>query len=87
MRKPIKQIAVLPLIEDARLRKLRRWKSAFVRSYPLAISSSSRISVAPSPVAPEGSSSSRSNKAGLSSGKALKSLPSKSKQASGVVVR
>src|ERR1700723_3373476 len=47
-------------------RKLRRWKSAFVREYPLAISSSIRISVAPNPVALEGNSASRSSKAGLS---------------------
>jgi hypothetical protein len=58
-----------------------------VSEYPLAISSSNRISVAPSPVALEGSSSSRSSKAGLSNGKELKSLPSKSKQASGVGAR
>src|SRR5450432_3026273 len=49
-------------------RKSRRWKSAFVREYPRAISSSIRISVAPSPVELDGSSFSRSAKAGLSRG-------------------
>ena len=53
----------------------------------VAISSSSRISVAPSPVVPEGSSSSRSSNAGRNSGNALKSPRSRSKQASGVVAR
>src|ERR1700736_3069876 len=68
-------------------RSWRRWKSAFVSEYPRAINSSIRISVAPSPVELDGSSSSRSIKTGLSSGKALKSLPSRSKQACGVGAR
>ena len=67
-----------------RLQMKERIRASYI---PVAISSSSRISVAPSPVAPEGSSSSSSSNAGLNSGKALKSVPSRSKQASGVVAR
>jgi len=88
VREALQQRTELLLVEYAPLITPFVKRAEFVRM-PVAcrINSRIRISVAPSPVAPEGSSSSKSDKAGPNSGKALKSLLSNSKQACGVVAR
>ena len=69
---------------QVRLAEGLHMQEPFVDVYRRATNAKSRISVAPSPVVPEGSSSSSSSKADFSSGKALRSRPSRSKQAFGV---